>query len=101
MKRLLEQLSDFDLFLVLWYVRYKHARHILRQTFPHWFRPPRLLFIACYAFILYTVMATIILIASQHLQAGVILFGLFVVPLYAVVLYSRFVASIRHQRVMR
>lgn len=87
-QKTLEQLNSFNLFRVLLYSRWLLFRQIAAQIFPHWFRAPRLVFLASYLFIIWVVMATIILIASQDMQVGVVLFGLFVVPLYATIRYT-------------
>lgn len=42
---------------------------------------PRTIYIVTYAFIIYTVLATVILIASQNLKNGVLFFSAFSIPL--------------------
>ncbi|MCX6057775.1 MAG: hypothetical protein NTW69_06460 [Chloroflexi bacterium] len=62
----------------------------IRNRRHHWLgnRAPRLVFLASYLFIIWVVVATAILIAAQNIQLGIIMFGLFVVPLYAVTRYA-------------
>jgi hypothetical protein len=65
---------------------------LLPKRQPHWVgrrRPPRLLYLACYAFILYTIAATVILIATRDMTTAVLLFSVFVVPLFFVIIRPR------------
>jgi hypothetical protein len=57
----------------------------------HWVgrRPPHLLYLSLYVFILYTVAATVILIAVKDMNTAVFLFSAFVVPLYFVIRRAR------------
>ena len=58
----------------------------------HWVgrrRRPRLLYLSLYAYILYTIAATVILIAARNMTVAVLLFSAFVVPLYFVILKPR------------
>ncbi len=51
-------------------------------------RPPRFGILLAYLYILFIVTSTVIMIASQNIQLGIILFGAFVIPLYAIICYT-------------
>lgn len=68
------------------------VQRIINNVQPfHWVhrRPPRLVFLIPYVFILYTVTATTILIATRNMTIAIYLFSAFVVPLYFIVTKSR------------
>lgn len=95
--KILAELNDFEYFLVLCYLRYCVYKHKINTLLSR-VHPPRPVILVSYLYIVYTVVATIIMIASQNLLVGVVLFGLFVVPLYAMIAYTRRLAK-RYQTI--
>ncbi len=83
-------LTPFQRKRIVWVAKFYFLKKKISLYIPRLpsHRPPRLGILLAYTYILFIVTSTVIMIASQNLQLGIILFGAFVIPLYALIGYS-------------
>lgn len=87
LKKLIIKSSAPRILFVLFVLQLLRIKRYFHNQSPHWVgsRGPKALYFNLYTYILFTVMATVILIATQDIQRGILLFGAFIIPLYGMI----------------